>query len=75
MKNNEFCNPKFCTIFLIFMSLILSFEEVEGRKKKKEQRAFKPTIIPYPLQIKIIPKIQILQFLFIYLTSLRPYRA
>ena len=63
LLNNEFCNAKFLTMFLIFMRLILSIEEVEEKKK-----VFKPTIIPYPLQTKIIPKIQIF-VLFLYLVN------
>ena len=33
LLNNEFCNAKFLTMFLIFMRLILSIEEVEKIKK------------------------------------------
>ena len=55
LPNNKFCDPKFHTIFLIFMPLILSFEEVEEIKKKK---TFKSINIPYPLKKKIL-KIQI----------------
>ena len=40
LLNNKFCDPKFHTIFLIFMPLILSFEEVEEIKKKKKKKIF-----------------------------------
>ena len=42
--NNEFCDPKFHIMFLIFMPLILSFEEVE---EKKELSNLQSLFIPY----------------------------
>ena len=62
LLNNKFCNPKFHTIFLIFMPLILSFEEVEEIKEKKNFQTYKYSL---SLANKNIPKIQILQFFFI----------
>ena len=62
LLNNKFCNPKFHTIFLIFMPLILSFEEVEEIKEKKNFQTYKYSL---SLANKNIPKIQNLQFFFI----------
>ena len=44
LLNNKFCDLKFHTIFLIFMPLILSFEEVE---EKKELSNLQSLFIPY----------------------------
>ena len=68
LLNNKFCDPKFHTIFLTFMPLILSLKE-DGEIKNKNKNAFKPTNIPYPLQTKIIPKIQILHKSILYKTT------
>ena len=50
------------------MPLILSLKE-DGEIKNKNKNAFKPTNIPYPLQTKIIPKIQILHKSILYKTT------
>ena len=62
LPNNKFCDPKFHTIFRIFMPLILSFEEVEEIKEKKNFQTYKYSL---SLANKNIPKIQILKFFFI----------
>ena len=48
LLNNEFCNAKFLTMFLIFMRLIFVYWG-SWRNQKKKKKVFKPTIIPYPL--------------------------
>ena len=64
LPNNKFCDPKFHTIFLIFMPLILSFEEIEDFKKKNFQ-TYKYSL---SLEKKIILKIQKFSFL-LYLVN------